>query len=575
MATTPFQDPLAKSMLGQSSSLSPWAGPYVTDMLGKGAALAGEDYQGYQGPISAGSSMLQNQAFQGLGALNPGGGFQPQSFTGYSPQVPQQTPGMTPNMQQPSGGGYNPGMATNMPINDNMNTMWGAAGNGVESSQQITPEMLQKLGMGQQDPGEMLQKLGMGQLDPDMATTPHWSDGNGGYTKPDPTQGQQSQTTEQLMQMLQGGGGFGGQQSQGGVTQMPTMERDPVYEQMYADFQAKNPGLEHGGIREFMQSEENKNYRPAPQQQPQGNLGYEGQVQNLGNGMAMQALGMGSQQPQQDPGMATTMPIYSDGNGGYTNQDPTQGQQSQTQEQLMQMLQGGGGFGGQTAGNNVDMGISDTPQGQQAMAPPQQGQQAMAPPQQGPGQSPVEQYMNPYLQASLNPQLDEAQRQSEIQRVNNAGRMSRAGAFGGGRQAIMDSENQRNLLRNMSDITGRGYDTAFQQGRQQFNTEQDLGLRASGQNQQYGLQALQAQMGAGQTQRDIAQEGIAANMRQFEQERDDPYKKVQFQQSLLQGLPISTQDYQYAETSPLSNFGGGAAGAGTFWDMFFGKDGQK
>ena len=439
MATTPFQDPLAKSMLGQSSSLSPWAGPYVTDMLGKGAALAGEDYQGYQGPISAGSSMLQNQAFQGLGALNPGGGFQPQSFTGYSPQVPQQTPGMTPNMQQPSGGGYNPGMATNMPINDNMNTMWGAAGNGVESSQQITPEMLQKLGMGQQDPGEMLQKLGMGQLDPDMATTPHWSDGN----------------------------------------------------------------------------------------------------------------------------------------GGYTNQDPTQGQQSQTQEQLMQMLQGGGGFGGQTAGNNVDMGISDTPQGQQAMAPPQQGQQAMAPPQQGPGQSPVEQYMNPYLQASLNPQLDEAQRQSEIQRVNNAGRMSRAGAFGGGRQAIMDSENQRNLLRNMSDITGRGYDTAFQQGRQQFNTEQDLGLRASGQNQQYGLQALQAQMGAGQTQRDIAQEGIAANMRQFEQERDDPYKKVQFQQSLLQGLPISTQDYQYAETSPLSNFGGGAAGAGTFWDMFFGKDGQK
>ena len=59
-------------------------------------------------------------------------------------------------------------------------------------------------------------------------------------------------------------------------------------------------------------------------------------------------------------------------------------------------------------------------------------------------------------------------------------------------------------------------------------------------------------------------------MKQFEQERDDPYKKIQYQQSLLQDLPISTQDYQYAETSPLSNFGGGAAGAGTFWDMFFG-----
>ena len=29
---------------GQESSLSPYAGPYVTDMLGKGAALADQPY---------------------------------------------------------------------------------------------------------------------------------------------------------------------------------------------------------------------------------------------------------------------------------------------------------------------------------------------------------------------------------------------------------------------------------------------------------------------------------------------------------------------------------------------------
>lgn len=53
--------------------------------------------------------------------------------------------------------------------------------------------------------------------------------------------------------------------------------------------------------------------------------------------------------------------------------------------------------------------------------------------------------MNPYLQASLEPQIAEAQRQAQIQQVANASRLNRAGAYGGSRQAIMDSESQRNL----------------------------------------------------------------------------------------------------------------------------------
>jgi hypothetical protein len=37
---------------GTESSLSNWAGPYVTDMLGRGQALANQDYQAYGGPPS-------------------------------------------------------------------------------------------------------------------------------------------------------------------------------------------------------------------------------------------------------------------------------------------------------------------------------------------------------------------------------------------------------------------------------------------------------------------------------------------------------------------------------------------
>ncbi len=58
----------------------------------------------------------------------------------------------------------------------------------------------------------------------------------------------------------------------------------------------------------------------------------------------------------------------------------------------------------------------------------------------------AETYMNPYLKQALDPQLAELQRQSDIARLDDAARLTRAGAFGGSRQAIMESEARRNLL---------------------------------------------------------------------------------------------------------------------------------
>jgi len=179
----------------------------------------------------------------------------------------------------------------------------------------------------------------------------------------------------------------------------------------------------------------------------------------------------------------------------------------------------------------------------------------------------AQQYMSPYLQAALEPQIAEAQRQAEIQRVQTAGRLGRASAYGGGRQAIMEAEGQRNLLRNLADITGRGYQTAFEQAQQQFNAEQARQMAAAGQAQQYGLQALGAQQAGGGLQRDIEQQGIAADIAQFEQERDYPYKQVQFMQSLLQGLPLETQSYTYYEPSGLQSLAGGASAVKNIYDI--------
>jgi hypothetical protein len=178
----------------------------------------------------------------------------------------------------------------------------------------------------------------------------------------------------------------------------------------------------------------------------------------------------------------------------------------------------------------------------------------------------AQQYMNPYLEQSLAPQLDAARSQAEISRINDAGRLTKAGAYGGSRQAIMEAQGNAALAQQLQGITGAGYKDAYDKGANQFNIEQGRGLD----NNRFGLAALDAQMAGGDTQRGIAQEGIAANMNQFAQERDDPFKKVQYMQSLLQDLPISTQDFQRAETSNFSNFLGGAGGAASLWDVFFG-----
>jgi hypothetical protein len=165
-------------------------------------------------------------------------------------------------------------------------------------------------------------------------------------------------------------------------------------------------------------------------------------------------------------------------------------------------------------------------------------------------------YMSPFMNAALEPQIAEAQRQAEIQRVQNASRLGKAGAFGGSRQAIMESEGQRNLLRNLADIYGTGMQQAYTQGMGQFNVEQNRAQTAQDLTNRYGLSALAAQQLGGGQQRDIESQGIAADYAQFKEERDFPYKQVQYQQSLLQGLPISAEETSYIEPSEFSQFMG-------------------
>lgn len=169
------------------------------------------------------------------------------------------------------------------------------------------------------------------------------------------------------------------------------------------------------------------------------------------------------------------------------------------------------------------------------------------------------QYMNPYLQSALQPQLDELRRQSQITQMQNAAKATGQGAFGGSRQALMDTETQRNLLDQMNKTVGQGYATAFDKAMQQFNVEQQQGKT---------LADLFADVG--KTQRDIDQQGITADYNEFLAQRDYPQKMLQFQQSMLQGLPISTVSYAPGQQSTLGQISGTVGGLGSLLESLKG-----
>tara|TARA_R110000764_G_scaffold45063_1_gene101365 strand:- start:64 stop:894 length:831 start_codon:yes stop_codon:yes gene_type:complete len=165
----------------------------------------------------------------------------------------------------------------------------------------------------------------------------------------------------------------------------------------------------------------------------------------------------------------------------------------------------------------------------------------------------VQNYMNPYLEAALQPQYAQAAEDYGIAQRDLQSRYANAGAYGGSRQGVAEGMLGGKALQNMSAITGRGYEQAYANAQDMFNKDRT-----------YGLDALMQQADLGQVQRDIEGQGVAADIAQFQEERDYPYKQLQYQQSLLEGLPISTQAYNFSEPS---TFNQAAGGAGTVIDL--------
>lgn len=198
--------------------------------------------------------------------------------------------------------------------------------------------------------------------------------------------------------------------------------------------------------------------------------------------------------------------------------------------------------------------------------------------------------MNPYMQNVVDVQSQQAKRQAAIQNQGMQAQAANAGAFGGGRDAIMRAQSNAELQRNLQGIQATGLNNAYTQAMNQYNTQnqqnaqqqqfgaslgmQGLGLANTAANtlgslgqtqyaQNMGLVGLQNQMGLQQQQQ--AQNVLNTQYQNYLSEQNHPYKQLGFYSDIIRGVPLTSTGSAVYQSSPtmmqnLTSLGLGAYG---------------
>lgn len=224
-------------------------------------------------------------------------------------------------------------------------------------------------------------------------------------------------------------------------------------------------------------------------------------------------------------------------------------------------------------------------------------------------------YMSPYMQNVVDVQSQEARRQADIAKAGRGMQSIGRGTFGGGREALMQSEADRNLAMQLGRIQAEGSQNAYQQGQQAFQADQtrdlnaqkanqaadlqmqqlnqqgnqfaaglnkDVGLAGLGTTleagkaagilgtaeQQADLARIQAQAASGAEQQRLAQDQLNADQQQFMEEANAKKAALEFQSNILQGNAgsLGSTQVNYApEPNAASQIAGlGLAGLGLY-----------
>jgi hypothetical protein len=201
--------------------------------------------------------------------------------------------------------------------------------------------------------------------------------------------------------------------------------------------------------------------------------------------------------------------------------------------------------------------------------------------QQATNPNAIQQYMSPFMQNVVDTQKLSALRDFQIAQPVRQAAATRAGAFGGSRQAIENAEAQRNLMSQLQSIQATGTQKAFEDAQRQQQFGANLGLQGlAGASQTAGMLG---QLGGSQQQADLARMGfqnqLGGQQQQYQQgiinqavqdyatQQQYPMLQLANMSNLLRGLPMqsaTTQTYQAAPNA-LSQLGGlGATALGVY-----------
>lgn len=165
----------------------------------------------------------------------------------------------------------------------------------------------------------------------------------------------------------------------------------------------------------------------------------------------------------------------------------------------------------------------------------------------------IAQYMDPYEQDVINRNIDDLERARQMQILSNADAANRAGAFGGSRHALVESETNRGYLdavaRNSASLRSQGFANALNNA----NLFADRSINAAGDLRNLGLSArdfamedieLQNQIGA--QQQNLNQDQQTMRYQNWLEQKFHPERMFAIQQSALTDMP-------YGQTNQLVN----------------------
>lgn len=191
----------------------------------------------------------------------------------------------------------------------------------------------------------------------------------------------------------------------------------------------------------------------------------------------------------------------------------------------------------------------------------------------------IQGYMNPYIEGALDPAARELREQVLRDQQFTKGQAGMVGAFGGGRQAILEAEGIRGGQEALGDLYARGYAGAFESARDQFNADRDAFARGAEQFRATGAQGqaqltqdIQNLLTTGGLQRNIEQAGMDFDYSQFLEARDWDITNLQPLLATLSSVPhgeTTTKREKKSTFDAVLGVASVAAGA------FFGRSGGR